>query len=238
MGSTGEHGGRTSGTRRLLGIFARLPVPQQVKTRLANAWNPRAACDLYEAFLYDIRDQYRQTADARVWCYTPDTIEARHYFRELAGNDYELVPQAEGNLGDRLDFCFRSNLESRADQLIVIGADSPTLPQAYIQRAFSELQAGCCDSVLGPALDGGYYLVGLRKWQQGLFDDIDWGGSSVCSQQARRFEESQLSVNFLPPWHDIDTRADLERLKGELARQPAAATCPTTTAVLQRLREL
>jgi glycosyltransferase A (GT-A) superfamily protein (DUF2064 family) len=104
--------------------------------------------------------------------------------------------------------------------VVAIGSDSPTLPVEFVADAFHRLEH--LDCVLGPATDGGYYLIGLRAEQGGLFDGIEWGTPRVIAQTVARAQKSALSLALLPPWYDVDDAADLELLCGHLAALSAA----------------
>ncbi|HJU54207.1 MAG TPA: DUF2064 domain-containing protein, partial [Pyrinomonadaceae bacterium] len=114
--------------------------------------------------------------------------------------------------------------------LIFLGADSPTLPPAFIATAIERLAAHEADMTLGPAEDGGYYLIGLRRPERGLFQDVAWGTPQAYAQTARNAARLRLRLFRLPPWYDVDTPAELLRLRAELssdpeARRRAPATC-------------
>jgi glycosyltransferase A (GT-A) superfamily protein (DUF2064 family) len=106
--------------------------------------------------------------------------------------------------------------------LIIIGADSPTLPPPFINGAVASLAAGESDVALGPTEDGGYYLVGLRRNPEGIFRGVAWSTPQAFSQTAANAARSGLRLLELPRWYDVDTAADLLRLRDELARDVGA----------------
>jgi hypothetical protein len=115
--------------------------------------------------------------------------------------------------------------------VVAVNSDGPTLPARYIEQAVERLSGS--DVVLGPAEDGGYYLVGVRQEQPGLFANIEWSSPRVRAQTLERAAALGLNVAELPAWYDIDTPAEFERLRAELAaRPPGIATC--TRAFLAR----
>jgi hypothetical protein len=221
--------------RSLLALFARHPTPGRVKTRLAAALGPDAAAALYAAFTQDIVDLFRQVAARRLIAFTPDDATARTHFHELAGSDYELWPQPDGSLGERLHAFFDTHLAA-ADRAVVIGSDSPTLPAEFAARAL-EL-AGERDCVLGPAADGGYYLIALRRPCAALFEGIDWGTPRVLEQTIDRLRQAGLSLHLLPVWYDVDTPDDLAFLRGDLAAMRHAGMAVELPATDQVLREI
>jgi hypothetical protein len=246
-----------------LGIFTKQPIPGTVKTRLAARLGDSLAAALAEAFLCDIAARFRTTAEERYLCYSPATPQARTYFAPLGGTDYRLHPQQGETLGARLAEFFSgpngaetavgadlttwagvprghtapSDAEERAARpaaIVVIGADSPTLPQAFVDMALAALEHRDC--VIGPATDGGYYLIGLRRAPVGLFDTIPWGGPRVLIETLHRLAAHGMSLELLPPWYDVDTWDDLRMLHGHLealavvGQEPVA---PATRRLLQ-----
>jgi hypothetical protein len=104
---------------------------------------------------------------------------------------------------------------------VLCDSDSPTLPGRYIREAF--LRLGKADVVIGPSNDGGYYLIGMRKFTPCLFSDIPWSSAHVTQRTVEAAERLDLSVSLLEPWYDVDTAADLDRLCREVAASPKDA---------------
>ena len=234
---------------RTLGIFARQPVPGRVKTRLAAAIGADRALELYRALLADLLSREAVAGERRVVAYAPGDDAAADEFRRLAPSGTELWPQPEGTLGDRLTNFFRTFLQAPEDVAIAIGTDSPTLPDAVIKAAFEESPRA--DAILGPATDGGYYLIGFRgtdrvvealvlgesgaEAHRPLLADIEWGGPRVLTQTVARLQQFGLSIHLLPPWYDVDTPDDLVSLTGHLRAMAAAGEpipCPHTARIL------
>lgn len=204
-------------------IFARFPVPGRVKTRLAAEVGTDHACRLYAAFLADLVSRFRETGDHRILAYTPDSPTAREFFQDLSSGDFTCWPQPDGPLGVRLSHCFETQLRN-AGRVIVIGSDAPNLPVELVSDA--KLNLSDSDCVLGPATDGGYYLVGLRRPCPEIFTNIEWGGPRVLEQTVQRVQSAGISLHLLPPWYDVDTPGDLQMLSGHLAAQRAAGIDP------------
>jgi uncharacterized protein len=221
--------------RSLLGLFAKHPTPARVKTRLAAALGPDAAATLYAAFTQDIVARFRHVAARRILAFTPADAAARNHFQQLAGSDYELWPQPDGSLGERLHAFFDTHLAA-ADRAVVIGSDSPTLPAEFATRALELL--GERDCVLGPAADGGYYLIALRRPCPALFEGIDWGTPRVLEQAVDRLRQAGLSLHLLPVWYDVDTPDDLAFLRGDLAAMRHAGLPVELPATDRVLREI
>lgn len=204
-------------------LFARFPIPGSVKTRLAAATGAEFAAQIYNAFLSDLVPRVRDSCDQRVLAYTPDSPEAIAFFQNLAAGDATLWPQPPGALGQRLSDCFETHL-AQFQRVIVIGSDAPTLPPDMIAEADESLSNSDC--VLGPAVDGGYYLVGLRRTCADMFSNVVWDGPNVLEQTVNRVQSAGLSLHVLRPWYDVDTIDDLHALRGHLAAQRAAGVDP------------
>ena len=198
----------------LLGIFVKQPVPGHVKTRLACEVGPEQAARLYAAFIADIAERFRILADRRFLCYAPDGTQSVDYFSEISREDYQLWLQPEVSLGERMESFFEYAFSLGAKRVVVIGSDSPTLPEEMIQKAFSLLEEHDC--VLGPATDGGYYLVGQRSPGFPIFASIEWSRAGVLHQTAERIAACHARLALLSPWYDIDTLDDLTVLRGHL----------------------
>lgn len=152
----------------------------------------------------------------------------------------DAVRQRGEDLGDKLFTALSEAAAEHADGVAAVGSDHPTLPLERVRRAFELLAAGS-DVVLGPADDGGYYLIALRPGavRRRLFAEIPWSTGGVLAATGARCRELGLRVTHLPPGHDVDEPADLERLAALLAGDPAArrgdeaADCPRTRRLLR-----
>jgi len=228
-------------------MFAKHWAPGEVKSRLAKDVGAEAASQLYLGFLRTLLVRFSATADERVLVFAPPGRRAE--FEELlrsmpgahpAGGYWSLEPQAEGDLGARMRAFFDWAFAGGATRVVLIGSDSPTLPIEFIDEAFAALAQH--PVVLGPASDGGYYLVGavgqlcdtavrpavaasrdaaaLRRTATSssappIFDRIDWSTPAVFEQTVERLKAAALTYHVLPPWYDVDELADLARLKRE-----------------------
>ena len=219
------------------GMFVKNPEPGRVKTRLAATIGDASAAALYRGFLSDLMQRFRSTGTRRVLAYSPDDAASREFFTQESVGSYELWPQPEADLGTRMKKFFET---FGPEPVVLIGSDSPTLPVGFPNVAFAMLKHA--DVVLGPATDGGLYLIGLnqqrRTWP--IFDDIDWGTPRVLDQVMRRLVQEQAHVEVLPPWYDIDELADLQLLRGHLSairssKEAAAYDAPATRAALELL---
>ena len=208
-----------------LGIFVKQPKPGFVKTRLAADWGADHAAELYSAFIDDLVDRFRQTADRRVLCYTPNDTAAADCFCSIAGNDYQVWAQPDVELGGRIAAFAKESLQSGNDRVVIIGSDSPTLPRDYVELAFEQLEFHDC--TVGPATDGGHYLIGQRLRCDRLFQQIEWGSIRVLDQTVKRIAELGASLALLPVWYDIDTSDDLQLLRGHLRAMRYTASSRT-----------
>ena len=195
--------------------MAKQPVPGAVKTRLRPLLPDDDVAALYDAFLRDRIDQVRSLHGAApAIAYTP--AESRPFFAELAP-DFCLLPQVGGGLSARLTCAFQQLLDMGHHGVIATDSDSPTLPTEHLQTAIDRLTANGADVVLGPSDDGGYYLVGLRRLHPALFEAMPWSTPEVYGETLRRAAQLGLRVAALPGWYDVDTPAEFERLRVEVA---------------------
>ena len=198
-------------------IMAKEPRAGSVKTRLAATLGAEAAAELYAAFLRDKLDQVAGLGMVTpVVAYRPNA--ARAAFLAMVPEGFSLLPQVGEGLGETLANVSAHCFERGASAVILVDSDSPTLPPVYLERAARLLDgdARTCDLVLGPTDDGGYYLVGLRRHCPALFDGIPWSTDGVMEATLERASAEGLRVEMLPSWWDVDTIAELDRLRAEL----------------------
>lgn len=197
-------------------VVAKEPAPGRAKTRLCPPLDPAAAAGLAACFLRDTLDLARAVpAIRRVIAYSP--AEAEGSFRALAP-DMALTPQRGADLGERLDRMLADAFAAGAGRAVALGADSPSLPAAYLADAFALLAAH--DMVLGPADDGGYYLIGLTRRHPRLFREVMMSTPTVAADTLAIAASLGLRVALLPRWYDVDTAAELARLRAELEAAP------------------
>lgn len=188
-------------------VFAREPVPGAVKTRLAAAIGDRAAAELYETMLQDVLKAVRQLDDAEAVVYWDCEEESLPLLAERYS--CRSRRQSGGDLGKRMGTAFGEMFADGSDVCCIIGSDAPDLPLPYIREACRLLETQRADVVLGPSRDGGYYLLGMRRFWPRLFTDIRWGSASVLEQSLAAARGSGLTAALLPEWQDIDTLEDL-----------------------------
>lgn len=190
--------------RRLLGIFAKQPIAGLVKTRLAAARSPEWAAGIAEAFLLDSLDRFVRVEADRTIVYAPPS--AAPYFESIAMQRYALLPQADGDLGQRLAAFFQTARSDAYARIVVIGSDSPTMPTKFVDLAFERLNDH--DVVIGPAFDGGYYLIGCRARDFPIFTGIPWSTPDVLAATRQRLAETSAKIAYCPEWYDVDTFDD------------------------------
>ena len=198
-------------------IMAKEPAAGRTKTRLCPPLSPFDAAGLYEALLHDTIALVSSVRGVRLAvAVTP--ASAIPAFRLRVPHDALLLPVEGGDIGGCLSQATARLFAEGFSPVIAVNSDGPTLPSVYLERAEALLDRH--DVVLGPSEDGGYYLVGLRHPAPGLFQGIDWSTCRVLSQTRVRADALGLSVALLPSWYDVDTGADLDRLRAEIAALP------------------
>jgi uncharacterized protein len=217
---------------RALVVVGKAPEAGRTKTRLSPPLSPAQAADLSGAFLQDTIAVAAAAAWDRVSVVYPPTRHAERVLRAVLPPNVHLAPQQGDGLGAALADAFRSHLAEGFGRVVLIGSDNPTLPPSLLADADRALDAH--DLVLGPSADGGYYLIGMDRPHLGVFEDIRWSTSVVCAQTLQRADALGLRVATIQPWYDVDTGADLARLRAELEGSPATVA-PATRAVLAAL---
>lgn len=193
-------------------IFVKYPQEGFVKTRLAREIGKKNASKLYRLFVETILARIKDKSFTRVIFYTP--ISKRNEIKRWLGEDLALYPQKGKDLGGRLSGAFRIVFKSGAKRVVVIGTDSPALNKKLILGAFKKLKETQC--VLGPAFDGGYYLVGLTSFYEEIFQHIDWSSDNVFNQTMGAIKKLRISFSLLDKGIDIDNKDDLSILSRHL----------------------
>jgi rSAM/selenodomain-associated transferase 1 len=191
----------------LLIIYAKAPVAGIAKTRLFPHVSFEEAAKLQEAMLADLVDNCVTLAGIGLWvCYTPSSSVG--LFKDLLGDrTLEYRPQKGGDLGERMGRSFLCAFEEGAKRAVIVGTDVPSIPPEILCSAFHRLSED--DLVLGPAEDGGYYLIGLKRPAPGLFTGIEWSGGNVLDSTLDAAKRLGLKAALLPTLKDIDTFEDL-----------------------------
>jgi rSAM/selenodomain-associated transferase 1 len=188
-------------------LFIKAPFKGLVKSRLAAAVGEEAALQLYKNFILDIIDALVTSGyPFRICFYPPDTEEAITTW--LVG--HPVMPQDGNDLGERMELAFKKVFSDGFSSAILIGSDIPDLAPAVFHEAFQSLNEN--DAVIGPAADGGYYLIGFnqRSFLPRIFRGISWSTDLVFQETMDILEESSLRVHLVPQWKDVDTLEDLK----------------------------
>jgi rSAM/selenodomain-associated transferase 1 len=208
-------------------IMAKAPIPGTVKTRLQIA--PEDAARLQAAFIRD--------TVAKAWLIGPVTLagappDRLDLISRLLPPDVALIPQPEGDLGQRMSSGAATLFEQQPGSVLILGTDAPTLTIHAIQEAANALTSN--DVSIIQSVDGGYVLLGLRELHEDVFDGIEWSTEAVYRQTLERARDAGFSVWEGEPWYDVDTPQDLVRLANDVLANPEVA--PRTAQVVKRLR--
>ncbi len=183
-------------------IFIKNPRLGKVKTRLARTIGDAEALRIYHILLEKTR---LAALDASVdrWLFYSDFIENGDAW---AGADFTKFVQQGDDLGMRMEQAFQQAFAAAASRVVIIGSDCPEISGALLGQAFEALEHA--DFVLGPSVDGGYYLLGMRAFSPWVFHGIVWSTDSVFSATVARIQAARKTVSLLPVLRDVDTAAD------------------------------
>ena len=213
----------------ILVIFTRSPMPGKVKTRLIPKLDAYGAARLQRDMALHVINTGRglmQDMDVEIHYDGEDQASIRH----LAGGDIPVKHQAEGDLGQRMFNSFCCMFERNYKRMVLIGSDCPLITIQTLRQSFDML--GSYDCVLGPARDGGYYLIGLKQPNKDLFTDIFWGGSRVFAETIARAESNGLAAARLETLPDIDRPEDITIWKELYCRET-----PSISVIIPILNE-
>ena len=243
-----------------LAIMTKAPQAGRVKTRLVPPLTPEEAAELNKCFLRDTaaaissacsrrsvgdasKMQFEHTgashseaatAACEIAVYTP--VGAESAYTDLLPADFSLLPQRGDEFGERLYLAVEDLFKCGFDSLCLIDSDSPTVPAENFEQAVGLLSTTEDRVVLGPSDDGGYYLIGMKKPHQHLFEQIDWSTERVLNQTMQRATEIGIEVKLLPTGYDVDDDVSLRRLCNELLdEQGGDSVAPGTRKFLAGL---
>jgi len=218
MSTRGHHA--ESGTIAACGIavMAKASVPGRAKTRLVPPLTPDEAAQLNTVFLRDIADNVlAASAEASIAGYMAFTPpQSKPFFEANLPRAIGLIEACHPTLGECLVATIARLLELGHRCAVALNSDSPTLPTSLLLEAVAALAEPGDRAVLGPASDGGYYLLGLKQLHRRLFENIAWSTELVARQTLERAAEIGLPVHVLAPWYDVDDIAALKMLRAEL----------------------
>lgn len=196
-------------TTQALIIFIRNPELGKAKTRLAKSLGDEKTLQIYEALLGHTR-KIALELDVSRWLFYSHFIDTEDDWSNTA---FEKQLQIDGDLGQKIHFGFEQAFREH-DKVLIIGSDCASLTAQIVQDGFDALDRN--DFVLGPALDGGYYLLGMRQFTPSLFQDIPWSTDEVAQLTLAKMKAMGASCHLLPPLSDIDYAEDWEKYGWEL----------------------
>lgn len=215
-----------------VGMFAKHPAPGTTKTRLARSLGGELAARFSEAFLLDLLDRVPKLADRFLLCATPDSPEACSWFDQHLPQLARLHYQPQASFGDRIDWFFQTAFDDGAQAAVLVGSDSPDLPDTVISNAIRKLRH--VDVVFCPSTDGGFTMVGMNGYHQGLFNPVRFSSQLTLNESIDAAAEAGLNCELLNPWYDVDEIQDLCLLRSRILMDSAVRTiCRRSADVFQ-----
>lgn len=216
-------------------IFAKYPQPGLVKTRMTPPLTQDQAAAVHCASILAVCERTNVLPNVKtILVVTPD--EKKNELKNIVSDNVdEYWAQGAGDLGERLIRAVDRAFSLSADAVILLGADSPTIPDEYFHHTIELLARH--DAVLGPCEDGGYYLLALSSPMPALFQNINWGSENVADETRKRAADEAIDLSELKTWYDLDRYEDLVRAKRDL-QSVSKDDLPNTFALKERIDEL
>jgi len=220
--------------QRCILLFVKHPEKGSVKKRLSEEIGADAAVALYQNFVLDLLASVKGLSIPLWVCFYPPDDSKK--FSLWLGTQYHLVPQEGKDLGERMKNAFSRAFEHDFRNVILMGSDIPDLPMEIMDEAFISLDTS--DIVIGPACDGGYYLIGFRsdRFVPEIFEGISWGTRTVLKETLDICISQGERVYTLPEWQDVDTLSDLRDLEKRNRYTPFS--CPGTMAYISAHKDI
>jgi uncharacterized protein len=217
IGENNERDGNGDETSCII-IFVKFPEPGKVKTRLSPPLTPEQAAELYRCMVLDHLDTLDSLDIPTRIFFTP--ADSRERCKEWLGADLTYLPQEGGDLGERMANAFTTIFEKGYDRVVLVGSDIPQLTTMVFIEAFEALESH--DAVIGPTMDGGYYLIGFREetFLPEVFEGISWSSENVFDETTHILSNNVQTAHLLSPLNDIDTIQDLNELSEHSANSP------------------
>ena len=186
-------------------LFLKYPDKGKVKSRLSKEFGEDTVLLLYEAFVLDVLETVNKGKYRFTICFHPPS--AHEKIASWLGKSYLYMPQNGSDLGEKMKNAFVSAFSEGFEKVILIGSDIPDLPKEIIDEAFASDR----EAVIGPATDGGYYLIGFKRdtFLPHIFEGMGWSTGSVFERTIETFRKHSCKVHVLPQWRDVDTPEDL-----------------------------
>ena len=211
-----------------LAVMLKAPREGEVKTRLVPPLTAKEAATLYRAFIKDTLSNLSRLKDIALYAFfTP--FDGKADIADIMPQEISLIPQKDGDLGERIYGVFECLFNVGHKKVAIMGSDSPDIPREYIETAFSILKESPESLVLGPATDGGYYLIAMDMLMKAPFEGIGWSTKTVLEDTIKNVAASGIIVKLLPEWHDIDRPEDLCFIEDN-------PTTPESSECLTRIR--
>ncbi len=191
-------------------LFLKYPEKGHVKKRLSKDLDATITTELYKNFILDVLSMLISLKIHFTICFDPP--DSQEKLTEWLGDEYDYLPQEGKDLGERMKNCFIQTFSRNFNSVIVIGSDSPDIPENFLLDAFSAL--GSNDMVIGPCSDGGYYLLGFNSssFLPEAFENINWSTNRVFRQTIDILNKNGRKTHILPEWKDVDIDSDLKAL--------------------------
>ena len=194
-------------------VMTRYPEAGKVKTRLIETLGENGAADLHKRMAEHTMSTLQPLHDIEIAdLFVFFNGSSNEHMQQWLGPFFEYHPQQGSDLGEKMVNAFKYIFNSGYNRAVILGTDCPDIEGATVIQALKYLRSA--DLVLGPAEDGGYYLLGLNQTIPQLFEGIEWGSDRVLAQTTQRAKQQNLSIEYLHPLRDIDTPADLESIRG------------------------
>ncbi len=200
-------------------IMAKVPEAGKVKTRLQPFLTPEQSATLSVAFLQDAENKAKSVSKNLIVALTP--FEKRNMLETTLQHQPSLIEQTGETLGDKMLNAFKFAFENEIDSVVMFGTDSPTFPADHIEQAFEFMEIES-DVILGRTEDGGFYLIGLRKLDTRIFENVVWSSKETFEQVWQNVMDLNLHLREVAGWYDIDEAGDVEKLVKELSNNKNA----------------
>jgi rSAM/selenodomain-associated transferase 1 len=196
-------------------IFAKTPLPNFSKTRLIDPFTPEQAAEFYSCSLEDVSDTMQESSDFDLWLgIAPEKFKEELFPLKIRSENYFF--QEGEDLGIRMLNAFKVLFEKGYKKTAIIGSDFPHISVKTIEQTFDFLNYFDC--VLGPTVDGGYYLIGLNKLNESIFKDINWSTEKVYQQTLDKGKVNNISITNLDKQYDVDTISEIRKLYFDLKK--------------------
>lgn len=223
--------------RRAVAVMLKSPDSGAVKTRLTPPISSEDAAGLYRCFIKDTFAGISSIGDSIDTFAAFVPAGAERAIKKIVPDNARLILQEGKDLGERLSGVFERLFDLGYSKIVIIGSDSPDIPVAYIEDAFAQLAVAGSRLVLGPASDGGYYLIGMNSFMPAPFIGIPWSKASVLEATIKAAKSSSIAITLLRRWHDIDEVDDLAILIDN-PKTPASACYLRDNGIVRLLKQV